>query len=307
MEPILKALSLAEKLLYWVGHNGSCNICKNMCLPWKTPHHLVWPSIGVGTTHSEILWQRMGHDADWSTLAGVLLNSHYLNNFNMHDNVDVKCGLLRALRKFVNNNNEDLAWAIMEYNALEEGGASANMPNIMQANLHEWWDLVGKVGPITKILAHVCSVSLYEWHWLMYCFKHSKSHNRLTTQRAKNLTYLYTNIRLQRDWMGCSKDEDLKLDSNMDEWTWDDSHDPSSNGDNDGLVCHADNGFRNDDDNSLVTMTIPGLTIMAMVGVTIHNWPSMSYWCHQLAQYVLWTFSPTQDQAKMTMRMPMVV
>ena len=99
--------------------------------------------------------------------AGVLLNPYYLNNHNLHDNADVKSGLLRALRKLVNNGDEDFARAIGEFNAFKEGrGAYTNMPNIAQAKLepHEWWDLVGEGGPTLapiakRILAQVCSAS----------------------------------------------------------------------------------------------------------------------------------------------------
>lgn len=109
--------------------------------------------------------------------ANVLLNPYHINNYNLHNNVDVKSGLLWGLRKLVNHNDE--------YNTLKKGrGAYTNMPNIAQSNLkpHKWWDLVGKGGPMLmsiakKILSQVCSVSLCEQNWLIYCSVHSKSQN----------------------------------------------------------------------------------------------------------------------------------
>lgn len=45
---------------------------------------------------------------------GALLNFYTLNNHNLHDNVDVKSGLLWAFRKSVNNGDGEFVCAIEE-------------------------------------------------------------------------------------------------------------------------------------------------------------------------------------------------
>lgn len=100
--------------------------------------------------------------------ASVLLNPYYLTNHNLHDNMDVKSGLLQALRKLVINGNEDFAHVVGEYHAFKEGrGTYANMPNITQTNLkpHEWQDLVGKCGPtLVPIAKRILAQVNFAWH-----------------------------------------------------------------------------------------------------------------------------------------------
>lgn len=92
---------------------------------------------------------------------------------------------------------------------------------------------------------------------------------------------------------GFSNNEDSYLDLNVDEWAFDDPHDPSGDGYNDRLAYYADDGltmimtmvFMAMAMTRLVTkamlgsmtMTISGLMTMAMVGVAIKVGLETSY------------------------------
>jgi len=100
------------------------------------------------------------------TLCMALLNPYLLGEACLHDDVDAKEALNRALQKTTRTSItyaltlRDLA------NFVESQGPFFNISLMKDLDLlpHEWWDLIGASGctlaPITRhILAQVCSVS----------------------------------------------------------------------------------------------------------------------------------------------------
>ncbi len=70
---------------------------------------------------------------------------------------------------------------------------------------HKWWDLIGIGGHtvvpiICHILVQMCSTSSCEHNWSSYSFVHSKVRNRLSSNWAKDLVYIYTNSKLLQKW-----------------------------------------------------------------------------------------------------------
>jgi hypothetical protein len=139
--------------------------------------------------------------------AGAILNPYLLDDNVVHEDAAVKSGFLDAMRRLTTGMDGHYGRVVAEFQAFKERrGAFANMPLAMEANIppHEWWDLVGEGGthlaPLAKrILAQVCSSSSCERNWSSYSFVHNKTRNRLSSARAENLVYIYTNSRLARE------------------------------------------------------------------------------------------------------------
>ena len=136
-------------------------------------------------------------------------------------------------------------------------------PDIRVANLqpHQWWSRVGgeALPKITKrVLALTCSASLYERNWCMYSFVHNKSQNRLSTKKAEDLVYIYTNTRLLRGRLGAdpvrwyennvfSEDEDESVDDDSDTDDGDDDDNLNGGEDIEGNEPINDDDRRDDD------------------------------------------------------------
>lgn len=138
--------------------------------------------------------------------AGALLNPFLLDEVMLMDDDEAREAILRVLRKLAVG-DQAFASALSEYQAFRDRrGIFGGLPDVNTLNLepHEWWDLLGAgartLAPIArKILAQVCSASSCERNWSMYSFVHNKSRNRLTSERAEELVYIYTNSKTLRE------------------------------------------------------------------------------------------------------------
>jgi hypothetical protein len=143
--------------------------------------------------------------------AGALLNPYLLDEVTLIDDREATEAVVRVLRKLTTN-DVAFASALSEYQSFRDHrGIFAGLPVAAALNLepHEWWDLLGAgahtLAPIAKrILAQVCSASSCERNWSMYSFVHNKVRNRLTSERAEELVYIYTNARTLRDRGGAN-------------------------------------------------------------------------------------------------------
>jgi hypothetical protein len=148
-------------------------------------------------------WAMMRTDLHY---AAALLNPFLLDEVVLEDDNDAKEAIISVLRKLTVGGFA-FADALSEYQSFRDRrGIFAGLPDVNTLNLepHEWWDLLGggarTLSPIAKkILAQVCSSSSCERNWSMYSFVHSKSRNRLATERAEELVYIYTNSRTLRE------------------------------------------------------------------------------------------------------------
>jgi hypothetical protein len=66
---------------------------------------------------------------------------------------------------------------------------------------HQWWEVYGVGHPklqrlAVRVLSQVTSACSCERNWSTYDFIHSKKRNKLKPQRARDLVYAFTNIRL---------------------------------------------------------------------------------------------------------------
>ena len=138
--------------------------------------------------------------------AGALLNPFLLDKDMLMDDDEARVAILRVLRKLAVG-DQAYASTLSEYQAFRDRrGIFGGLPDVHTLNLepHEWWDLLGAgartLAPIAKrILAQVCSASSCERNWSMYSFVHNKSRNRLTSERAEELVYIYTNSKTLRE------------------------------------------------------------------------------------------------------------
>lgn len=97
-------------------------------------------------------------------------------------------------------------WVVAKFLTFKKHrGIFVNMPLPMEGNIppYAWWSLVGEGGthliPLAKsMLAQVCSSSSCS-----YPFVHTKTRNMLSSARAENLIYIYTNERLVWERVGC--------------------------------------------------------------------------------------------------------
>jgi hypothetical protein len=187
--------------------------------------------------------------------AAALLNPFLLDEVTLMDDNEAREAILEVLRKLTTGGFA-FAAALSEYQAFRDRrGVFAGLPDVNTLNLepHEWWDLLGAgartLSPIAKkILAQVCSSSSCERNWSMYSFVHSKSRNRLTTERAEELVYIYTNSRTLRE-RGAADPARWYTENMLSEDSMTDESDHSDGLDR-GSVLSGHSGADNDDSDS---------------------------------------------------------
>ena len=188
-------------------------------------------------------WDMMLTDLHY---AGAMLNPYLRGHMELQQNGEAKRALNRVFRRLSNLLGVGFNEVIVELTEYEEClglYSPEEVPDIRVANLqpHQWWSRVGgeAVPKIAKrVLALTCSASSCERNWSMYSFVHNKSRNRLSTKKAEDLVYIYTNTRLLQCRLGAdplqwyennmfSEDEDESVDDDSDT---DDGDDDNLNG-----------------------------------------------------------------------------
>ena len=87
---------------------------------------------------------------------------------------------------------------------------------------HEWWAQAGAACPelqtvAMKVLAQPLSACACERNWSTFSFIHSKRRNRLTTDRASALVYVFSNLRMLRKVTAVDYEEEYPIWSSSDE------------------------------------------------------------------------------------------
>ena len=145
--------------------------------------------------------------------AGAMLNPYLQGHMELQQNGEVKRALNRVFCRLSNPLGVGFNVKVMaKMNKYEERlgpYSSEEAPDIRVANLqpHQWWSRVGGEALLKiakRVLALTCSASLCERNWSMYSFVHNKSRNRLSTKKAEDLVYIYTNMRLLRGRLGAN-------------------------------------------------------------------------------------------------------
>lgn len=144
--------------------------------------------------------------------AGALLNPYLLHDKKLADDPVATEKCKNVLMKICDS--KDYAKVVKEFVAFRHKEPPFhNMldPDEQMLSAHAWWDFEGACGkliaPIAKkILAQPVSSSSCERNWSTYSFVHNKSRNKLTTQRAADLVYVYSNSKV----VVASKEKDEK-------------------------------------------------------------------------------------------------
>lgn len=128
-------------------------------------------------------------------------------------------GFERMLSKLLSE--EDSAKASLQHAKFRnsEGlfGSENAMRNRKSMPAWKWWQSYGasthQLQEVAiKILAQCSSACSCERNWSTYGFIHSKSRNRLSPSRARDLVYVFSNLRLLK------KMEDVEYEEAFPEW-----------------------------------------------------------------------------------------
>ena len=152
------------------------------------------------------------HDILCMTMLSVttitFLDPKYTRSLDVDTN-KVRQGFLNAIIRLLPNPAEK-AQACKEYLDLKNMKNRFEMASTFEEGQflpHEWWELFGLCAPTLKpitvsVLSQICSASSCERNWTNYGFVHSKSRNCLGMKRAKDLVYIFSNLKLQRKRCG---------------------------------------------------------------------------------------------------------
>jgi hypothetical protein len=134
--------------------------------------------------------------------ARALFNPYLLGGVCLHDDANAK----EIFKSFAKKTHSPTTYPLTlkkVTNFVESQGPFFDVPLVKDLYLfpHKWWDLIGTSGCtlapiICHILAQVCSASSCKCNWSSYSFVHNKVWNQLTSSRAKDLMYIYTNNKL---------------------------------------------------------------------------------------------------------------
>lgn len=133
--------------------------------------------------------------------------------------VQIMGGLERMLSKLLSA--EDAATASLQHAKFR---SSEGLFSSLNAQLNakrmpawKWWESYGATvpelqGAAVKILSQCSSACSCERNWSTYGFVHSKSRNRLSPARARDLVYVFSNLRL------IQRIEDAEYEEEYPEW-----------------------------------------------------------------------------------------
>jgi hypothetical protein len=116
-------------------------------------------------------------------------------------------GLTSAVERFYHDAPKKKAQALKQYSSYKQAEKGMlNTKSVWEAAVntpaHEWWETWCRAMPelqhfACKILAQVQCASACERNWSSYGFVHSVRRNKLGTQKAADLVYVFTNMRLR--------------------------------------------------------------------------------------------------------------
>ncbi|XP_058180057.1 uncharacterized protein LOC131298593 [Rhododendron vialii] len=121
-----------------------------------------------------------------------------------HKDEEVTNERKKCLKRYLNDSTERTK-ANMEYAkfSTKEGSFSDvdSIEDRYNMDPHSWWVIHGASAPILqtlalKILTQPSSSSCCERNWSTYSFIHSLRRNKMTPQRAEDLVYIHSNLRL---------------------------------------------------------------------------------------------------------------
>ena len=125
-------------------------------------------------------------------------------------------GLVNIIEKLLPNPDE-AALALTEYTGFrrKEGIFARDIVWRTATDIpaYSWWSQFGTDHPhlrkvAVKVLAQTTSASGCERNWSCYDFIHNKKRNRLTSQRASDLVYVFSNLRMLRKFAAVDYWED---------------------------------------------------------------------------------------------------
>jgi hypothetical protein len=153
--------------------------------------------------------------------AGALLNPYLLHNKELADDSDSLIACKRVLQKLcLLETYPDVVQDFFKQGPFHE----MLDPKDQKCSTYDWWVFESAFGklivPIARqILGQTVSSSSYEHNCSSYLFVHNKSQNKLQPKRAKDLVYIYTNLRLLAE--GKEKDKKKWYADNVDVEDWD--------------------------------------------------------------------------------------
>jgi Protein of unknown function (DUF 659)/hAT family C-terminal dimerisation region len=164
--------------------------------------------------------------------AGYLLNPRYWDSSNEREKDDeVKEGWTKVLEAYCGEDYEQAVIIRRELNNFrnKEGVYAREVAKLAAKSWPgwKWWQEFGvSSGSIRKlairVLSQVTSASACERNWSSYDFIHSKKRNRLRTERAQDLVFVFSNLRLNRNLRRISYKE------KGEDWTNDDDDEGDS-------------------------------------------------------------------------------
>ena len=193
--PVVALLRMADSNLPCVGkiYNGCYQLLKK--LRWLTGSRL--------KAVEDIITKRWDMMTNPLILAAYALDPEYLD-CNMSDNSEVMEGFLTMLDRLCGTQEKALTaqrqfMAFRNHAGLfgREGATAA--AKVMSGA--DWWGIYGHANPelanvAIKILSQVASACACERNWSTYDFIHSKRRNKLTSSRAEDLVFVFSNMNL---------------------------------------------------------------------------------------------------------------